>query len=154
MAEVRLFIHREGLYFSKSAQVFCDPTEAFEYGISSHEPAFPVDYEEVPLNKATDTRAHDRRLYGILARRYFGKFGVRLQDSAPVTGHGFNPKSFVPNSISRADVEAWLDRDDIALHENEARRQKGFYLKSAGPASSFKACGKTWREVATALELI
>ena len=49
---------------------------------------------------------------------------------------------------NRTRLEKWLkeNRPDLGLSEWNGR--KGFYKLSEGQASSFAACGTTWKEVA------
>jgi hypothetical protein len=56
--------------------------------------------------------------------------------------------------ITRSKLEAWLsvNRPDLGLMEIQG--QKGFYRRDAGPAFSFKAVGKSWRDVAAHLGMI
>ncbi len=59
-----------------------------------------------------------------------------------------------PHVITRTWLAAWIDtnRPDLGLHETSDT--KGFYKLDAGPAHSFRGCGKTWKQVAAELEAI
>lgn len=61
-------------------------------------------------------------------------------------------KTKIAGSITRKSLETWLEanRADLELYE-DGNGKRGFYRKNAGPAASFVACGKTWRNVAEEL---
>jgi hypothetical protein len=51
------------------------------------------------------------------------------------------------NKVTRKQVDAELARRRPELATYEHSGNKGIYRKDAGPAASFQAKGKTWREV-------
>jgi hypothetical protein len=63
---------------------------------------------------------------------------------------GYRPKSNTRSKImaSKAQIQAWLNRNRPGVVASQEGKAKGFYRRDAGKAASFKSLGTTWAEVA------